>query len=95
LYAAIETAFAREGRRIQKHDGRRADAQKLDRLTVREREVLEHAALGLHAKEIAAALGISSRTVEVHKTRIMEKLGVRNMAELVRFAIAAAPPDDH
>ncbi len=95
LYAAIETAFALEGRRIQKHDGRRADAQKLERLTVREREVLEHAALGLHAKEIAAALGISSRTVEVHKTRIMEKLGVRNMAELVRFAIAATPPDEH
>jgi FixJ family two-component response regulator len=94
LYAAIETAFALEGRRIQVHDGRRADAQKLDRLTAREREVLEHAALGLHAKEIAAALRISSRTVEVHKTRIMEKLGVRNMAELVRFAIAAMPPDD-
>lgn len=95
LYAAIETAFALEGRRIQRHDNRRSDAQKLDRLTAREREVLEHAAHGLHAKEIAAALGISSRTVEVHKTRIMEKLEVRNLAELVRFAIAATPPDDH
>lgn len=94
LYAAIETAFALEGRRIQRHDSRRADVQRLERLTAREREVLEQAALGLHAKEIAAALGISSRTVEVHKTRIMEKLGVRNMAELVRFAIAATPPDD-
>jgi len=93
LSAAIETAFAREGQRIQQHDGRRADAQKLARLTAREREVLEHAAQGLHAKEIAAALGISSRTVEVHKTRIMEKLGVRNLAELVRFAIAATPPE--
>lgn len=94
LYAAIETAFAREGSRIQSHASRRAEAQKLDRLTAREREVLEHAALGLHAKEIAATLGISSRTVEVHKTRIMEKLGVRNLAELVRFAIAATPPGD-
>jgi RNA polymerase sigma factor (sigma-70 family) len=93
LCAAIETAFALEERRIQRHGSRRADAEKLGRLTAREREVLEQAAQGLHAKEIAAALGISPRTVEVHKTRIMEKLGVRNVAELVRFAIAATPPD--
>lgn len=93
LCTAIETAFALEERRIQQQDSRRADTEKLDRLTNREREVLEHAARGLHAKEIAIALGISPRTVEVHKTRIMEKLDVRNVAELVRFAIAATPPD--
>lgn len=91
--AAIETAFALEERRIQRDDGRRRDSEKLGRLTAREREVLELAAQGLHAKEIAAALGISPRTVEVHKTRLMEKLGVRNVAELVRFAIATSPPD--
>ena len=95
LFAAVETAFALEERRLQRHESRRADAEKLGRLTAREREVLERAAQGLHAKEIAAALGISPRTVEVHKTRIMEKLGVRNVAELVRFALAAAPPDEH
>lgn len=89
LCAAIESAFALEERRIQRDDGWRRDAEKLGRLTAREREVLEQAARGLHAKEIAAALGISPRTVEVHKTRIMEKLGVRNVAELVRFALAA------
>jgi RNA polymerase sigma factor (sigma-70 family) len=93
LCAAIETAFALEERRIQRNDSRRGDAEKLGRLTAREREVLEQAAQGLHAKEIATALGISPRTVEVHKTRIMEKLGVRNVAELVRFVIAATPPD--
>ena len=92
LYAAVETAFALEERRINRRDSRRADAEKLSRLTAREREVLDKAAQGLHAKEIAAALGISSRTVEVHKTRIMEKLDVRNVAELVRFAMSAAPP---
>jgi len=93
LYAAVETAFGLEERRIHRHDSRRVDAEKLSKLTAREREVLEKAAQGLHAKEIAAALGISSRTVEVHKTRIMEKLDVRNVAELVRFAIGATPPD--
>jgi DNA-binding CsgD family transcriptional regulator len=56
--------------------------------------VLEHAARGLHAKEIARELGISARTVEVHKTRLMAKLGVRNVAELVRLALAADPPPD-
>ena len=94
LCAAIETAFALEERRLQRIDKRRADAEKLNRLTSREREVLEQAARGLHAKEIAVALGISPRTVEIHKTHIMEKLGVRNVAELVRFAVAAAPKDD-
>ena len=89
LRAAIDSAFAIEEKRRGEDDARRADAARLERLTPREREVLEHAARGLHAKEIAAALGISARTVEVHKTRIMEKLGVRNIAELVRFALAA------
>jgi RNA polymerase sigma factor (sigma-70 family) len=94
LFGAIETAFALEERRIEHAHARRGDAERLARLTPREREVLEHAARGLHAKEIAATLGISARTVEVHKTRLMAKLGVRNIAELVRFTmVASARPD--
>ena len=89
LRSAIDTAFALERHRTDASELRRADAEKLSRLTLREREVLEHAVRGLHAKEIAALLGISPRTVEVHRTRIMEKLEVRNIAELVRFAVAA------
>ena len=85
LRVAIGNAFSMEQLRL----ARAAEVAKLATLTDREREVLEHAAQGLHAKEIAAALGISPRTVEVHKTRIMEKLGVRNVAELVRFALGA------
>jgi FixJ family two-component response regulator len=85
LRSAIESAFSMEGRRLQ----RAAEAARLAVLTAREREVLEHAAQGLHAKEIAARLRISPRTVEVHKTRIMQKLGVRNVAELVRFALSS------
>jgi FixJ family two-component response regulator len=88
LRAAIDTAFALEERRLSSAEALRADALRLERLTPREREVLEQAARGLHAKEIAAALGISPRTVEVHKAHLMEKLGVRNVAELVRFALA-------
>ena len=88
LRDAIETAFALERKRVEMAQLRQADAQKLARLTAREHEVLEHAARGLHAKEIGFALGISARTVEVHKSRIMEKLEVRNIAELVRFAVS-------
>ena len=87
LRSAIDTAFALESERLGSAELRRADHEKLARLTPREREVLDHAVSGLHAKEIAAALGISPRTVEVHKTRIMEKLEVRNIAELVRFRL--------
>jgi FixJ family two-component response regulator len=90
LCAAIDAAFALEGQRMRSEQAQRADREKLGRLTAREREVLERVAQGLHAKEIAAALAISPRTVEVHKTRIMAKLGVRNVAELVRFAVAGS-----
>ena len=85
LRGAIETAYALETERQGSAELRRADEAKLARLTPREREVLEHAVNGEHAKEIAAALGISPRTVEVHRMRIMEKLEVRNIAELVRL----------
>jgi FixJ family two-component response regulator len=90
LRAAIDTAFSHETRRLR----RSSEAHQLSRLTAREREVLEHAAKGLHAKEIARVLGISARTVEVHKTHLMAKLGVRNVAELVRFALATGMPPD-
>ena len=89
LRAAIDTAFALERQRVEASEMRRADAARLARLTSREREVLEHSVKGLHAKEIAQLLGISPRTVEVHRARVMEKLEVRNIAELVRFAVAA------
>ena len=89
LREAIERAFSRERRRVALEQSRRAYAQKLASLSPREREVLDLAATGLHAKQVAAALGISARTVEIHKQHIMEKLGLRNVAELVRFALGS------
>jgi FixJ family two-component response regulator len=89
LREAIERAFAMERRRVVLERNRRVYAEKMASLSAREREVLDLAATGLHAKQIAAALGISARTVEIHKQRIMEKLAVRNVAELVRFALGA------
>jgi RNA polymerase sigma factor (sigma-70 family) len=60
----------------------RADAR-LARLTVREREVLRLVVAGHQNREIGAQLGISPRTVEVHKARVMEKLECRSLAELL------------
>jgi len=90
LLQAIGRAFESEELRLQGEESRRDEIVKLARLTAREREVLDRVARGLHAKEIAAELGISPRTVEVHKARIMEKLDARNAAELVRFVVLGA-----
>ncbi len=59
-----------------------------DRLTPREKEVLSEIAAGASNKEAGRKLGISPRTIEVHRARIMEKLGARNVAELVRIVVA-------
>lgn len=59
-----------------------------ERLTSRQREVLQLLAEGRTVKEIAFTLNVSPRTVEFHKYRIMEELGVRTTAELVRSAMA-------
>ncbi len=56
-------------------------------LTARQREILELLAHGNSAKEIASVLGISARTAEFHKYRIMETLGLHTNAELIHFAI--------
>jgi len=54
-------------------------------LSTREHEVMKLIVEGLHNRHIAEKLGISPRTVEVHKARVMEKLGVQNIVELVRL----------
>lgn len=57
-------------------------------LTMREREVLKLLAEGKRAKEIAAALYISPHTVRRHRSNIMEKLNIKNLADLVKYAIS-------
>jgi DNA-binding NarL/FixJ family response regulator len=57
-----------------------------DKMTPRQREVLQLLAEGLQVKEIASKLGVSPRTVEFHKYRIMDELGLRTAAEIARYA---------
>ncbi len=62
-------------------------------LTPREREVLEQITGGASNKEAGRTLGISPRTIEVHRARIMEKLGARNAADLVRIVLTGERSD--
>lgn len=70
---------------------RRQDAEvsrRLDQLTQREREVLDLIIVGKLNKQIADVLGISIKTVEVHRARVMEKMAAQSLAELVQNVIA-------
>lgn len=88
LLDAIALALARG--RTTDHEREASEAtQRVARLSRREREVLEALVSGQPSKVIAFNLGISVRTVEVHRARMMERLGVRQFAEAVRLAVLA------
>jgi two-component system, NarL family, response regulator NreC len=70
-------------------DYRQRTQSPLDQLTAREREVLQMLAEGLTAKDIASKLDISVYTVDAHRSRIMKKLQLNSVGELVRFAMRA------
>lgn len=85
LLAAIRKA-AERGRKQQDTAARRADLRaRYDSLSARQQQVLDLAVEGLSNKEIASRLGISFRTVEIHRAWMMERMGARNLAELVRM----------
>jgi FixJ family two-component response regulator len=87
LIPAIEAALTANA--IAREDvARRVGLErKLERLTARERQVLEFVVSGRHNREIAADLGISPRTVEVYKARMMQKLQVERLPDLIRIAL--------
>ena len=70
----------------------RDETTPLKPLSAREREVVQLVCEGLTTKEVAVTLGLSPRTVETHRERVMSKLGVRNVAGLPRVAAAAGLP---
>lgn len=90
LMNAIDEAFVLQNA-SQNEDSRSSETGLLlAKLTPRESEVMELVVAGRHNKEIAETLGISVRTVEVHKARIMAKLGVDGVSGLVRLSLAAS-----
>jgi DNA-binding NarL/FixJ family response regulator len=75
------------GEFMQRTKKRATQRDESTRLTERQREILQLLAEGKSAREIAAVLNISSRTVEFHKYRIMKDLGLKSAAELVHYAV--------
>jgi DNA-binding CsgD family transcriptional regulator len=68
-------------------DCAQADREKLDVLSARELEIFTHLAEGRSAAQIAVKLSRSSKTINNHRTRILQKLGLKNAADLVRLAL--------
>ncbi len=86
LLNAIEAAIRLDQREFQHQRKLRITKAKVAGLTEREHEVFRYVITGMLNKQIAAELGIAEKTVKVHRGRVMQKLGVVSVAELVRLA---------
>lgn len=91
LLDAVGAALAGDAKAIERARERARMAEAVARLTRREHEVFQRITDGLHNREIAVELGISARTVEVHRARVMEKLKARRLADLFRLRVAIDP----
>lgn len=90
LIDVLRNAIRIDAERCEAETQRREALERLQRLSPRERDVLELLAEGLQNREIAERLAISPRTVEVYKAKMMEKLRCRTLADVVRFGIDTA-----
>jgi FixJ family two-component response regulator len=86
LLASVQSAMQAGEAMRSRHQHQQQAAVRLQTLTEREREVMLMAVAGHPNKEIARSLGISHRTVEIHKAHIMHKTGVSNLLDLARLA---------
>jgi RNA polymerase sigma factor (sigma-70 family) len=85
LLSAIKVAEERDRVRLQRAAERKAASKLIDKLSPREKEVMELVVQGHLNKNIAAQIGTTEKTVKVHRGRVMKKMGVRSVAELVRL----------
>jgi two-component system response regulator FixJ len=86
LLVSVRDAIA-ESQQREKVDQQNDLPARFESLTARQRQVMELAVAGLSNKEIGAQLKISPKTVENHRAWVMERIGARNIAELVRMAM--------
>ena len=86
LFEAVSSAEALDAESRRLHSELESMRAKVGTLTPREREVLRHVVAGRLNKQIAGDLGTVEKTIKVHRSRMMEKLGVRMVADLVRMA---------
>jgi len=85
LFEAVSRAEARDTESRRLHSEMELIEAKVSTLTPREREVLTHVVAGQLNKQIAGDLGTVEKTIKVHRSRMMEKLGIRSVADLVRM----------
>lgn len=90
LLRSIRNALELDQRQRVSRANRAEIAARLAELTPREHEVMGMVTEGKSNKEIAAALGVTAKTVEAHRARVMEKMRAESLAELVRMALIAA-----
>jgi FixJ family two-component response regulator len=95
LLAAIDHAREQESREREARAEVVSFTARLATLTPREREVLGHVIAGRLNKQIAYDLGTVEKTIKVHRSRMMDKMGVRSLAELVRMAERAGIEAQH
>jgi FixJ family two-component response regulator len=86
LFVAIEEALRRDRAQRLDRAGRHMIEQRFNQLTPREREVLTRIVRGRLNKQVAWEFKIGEKTVKVHRSRVMHKMGVRSVADLVRLA---------
>jgi two-component system response regulator TtrR len=91
LLSRIERALEIDAEIAARRQRDGAVARRLEQLTQREREVMQLVVAGKLNKQVADQLDISMKTVEAHRARVMEKMGVRTLAELVRLVMSADP----
>jgi len=93
LIDAITVALRSDHEQFERARSRETVLGRMQRLTERELEVFDRVTSGYHNREIAEEFGISQRTVEVHRARVMEKLQARRVADLfrLRFELDGAP----
>ena len=87
LIDRIQKALAKDKQNRAEIGERSRNRERFESLTPREREVLALVASGKPNKVMAADLGLSQRTVEIHRARVMEKMGVSSLAQLVRIVM--------
>ena len=95
LLAAIKNGLAQDAENRAERAEKASIQERIETLTSREYEVMTFVITGVMNKRVAAELGISEETVKIHRRRVMEKMGIRSVAELVRLCerVGVAPAE--
>jgi len=92
LLKCVEQALDRSAKQRHREATKNEARRLLDLLTPREFEVMQLVITGMLNKQVAGELGVGEKTIKVHRGRVMQKLGVNSVAELVRLVEKAVVP---